>query len=153
VRNRPSPSTRLQRGEMRRCWRRRIETRGLPTARRKFRGAILCPVTIGAGNRRCPTGLHQSGSFLNTKETASTFDNVSVNSKMAESTCESCGASADEPWETDAVRLAILRLSLEQPLHHKPKGWRILCDECEEGLQQFHPWYRSTKEGCQYPIK
>lgn len=56
---------------------------------------------------------------------------------MAESTCESCGASAGEPWETDAVRYTILSLSLEQPVHYEPVGWRILCDECEEGLQQL----------------
>ena len=52
--------------------------------------------------------------------------------------CESCGASADEPWETDAVRFTILRLSLEKPIHHELEGIRILCDECEEGLQQLH---------------
>lgn len=76
--------------------------------------------------------------FLNTTETTFLFHNMSVNSKTTESTCESCGASADEPWETDAVRHTVLRLSFEKPIHHELKDWRILCDECEEGLQQFH---------------
>ena len=65
-----------------------------------------------------------------------------MNSKMTEPVCESCGTSADEPWETDAARYAVLSLSLEQPIHHEPKDWRILCDECEVGLQQFHRRHR-----------
>ena len=70
-----------------------------------------------------------------------------MNKKVVEPTCESCGAMADESWETDAVRRIVLRLSLEEPVHHSPTGWRILCDECEEGLQQFHRGYRLTKQG------
>ena len=66
------------------------------------------------------------------------FHSMPVNSNTTEPMCESCGASADEPWETDAVRFTILRLSLEKPIHHELEGIRILCDECEEGLQQLH---------------
>jgi hypothetical protein len=61
-----------------------------------------------------------------------------MNQKVAEPTCESCGAMADEFWETDVDRCTVLRLSLEQSVHHAPMDWRILCDECEEGLQQIH---------------
>lgn len=54
-----------------------------------------------------------------------------------EPVCESCGTLAAETWETDVTRSAVLRLSLEQPIHHNSTGWRILCNECEEGLQQI----------------
>ena len=65
-----------------------------------------------------------------------------MNFNMTEPACESCGTSADEPWETDAARSTVLRLSLEQPIHHKAMGWRVLCDECEKGLNQFHRPHR-----------
>jgi hypothetical protein len=71
-----------------------------------------------------------------------------VNAKTTEHMCDSCGASADEPWETNAARYTSLRLSLEKPIHHEPVGYRILCDECEEGLKRFYEGtYRAPRTG------
>lgn len=47
-----------------------------------------------------------------------------MNLNMTEPACESRGTLADEPWETDAARYTVLRLSLERPIHHKPMEWR-----------------------------
>lgn len=60
-----------------------------------------------------------------------------MNTLITEVNCESCGASANESWETDAIRRTVLQMSLEQSIHQGSTGWRVLCDECEEGLQNL----------------